>query len=93
MEFWLKMLLLTKLISFIREAKQTFNVEIEHKNRFLNTMIFPQLNRYLAWSGRPDEKPIIKNIDGMSKRSPKWVQKYIEKIAKVLLQIQTVSKF
>jgi hypothetical protein len=44
-------------------------------------MIFSQLNRYLAWSGRPDEKPIMKNIDGMSKRSPKWAQKYIEKIA------------
>jgi DNA polymerase I len=66
---------------FIQEAKQMFNVEIEHKNRFLNTMIFPQLNRDLAWSGKPDEKPIIKNIDGMNKRSPKWVQKYIEKIA------------
>ena len=72
---------LDKIDQFIQEAKQMFNVEIEHKNRFLNTMIFPQLNRYLAWSGRPDEKPIIKNIDGMSKRSPKWVQKYIEKIA------------
>ena len=40
-----------KINKYIREAKQTFNVEIEHKNRFLNTMIFPQLNRYLAWSG------------------------------------------
>ena len=48
-------------------------------------MIFPQLNRYLAWSGRPDEKPIIKNIDGMSKRSPKWVQKCIEKIANSII--------
>ena len=72
---------LDKIDQFIQEAKQSFNVEIEHKNRFLNTMIFPQLNRYLVWSGRPDEKPILKNIDGMSKRSPKWVQKYIEKIA------------
>src|SRR5690349_19534273 len=70
-----------KIYQFIQEAKQTFNTEIEHKNRFLNTMIFSQLNRYLAWSGRPDEKPVIKNLDGMSKRSPKWVQEYIEKIA------------
>ena len=72
---------LDKIDQFIQEVKQSFNVEIEHKNRFLNTMIFPQLNRYLAWSGRQYEKPIIKNIDGMSKRSPKWVQKCIEKIA------------
>jgi|tagenome__1003787_1003787.scaffolds.fasta_scaffold20982569_2 DNA polymerase I len=70
-----------KIDQYIRQAKQRLDVEIEHKNRFLNTMIFLQMNRYLAWSGRPDEKPIIKNIDGMSKRSPKWVQKYIEKIA------------
>jgi len=73
--------ILHKIDQFIQEAKQTFNIEIEHKNRFFNTMIFPQMNRYLAWSGRPNEKPTLKNIDGMSKRSPKWVQKYIEKIA------------
>ena len=70
-----------KIGQYIKEAKQRLDVEIEHKNRFLNIMIFPQLNRYLAWSGRTDEKPIIKNIDGISKRSPKWAQKYIEKIA------------
>jgi DNA polymerase elongation subunit (family B) len=72
---------LNKIDQYIKEAKLRFDIEIEHKNRFLNTMIFLQLNKYLAWNGRPDEKPIIKNIDGMSKRSPKWVQKYVEKIA------------
>ena len=72
---------LDKIDQYINEAKQTLNVEIEHKSRFLNTMIFPQLNRYLAWSGRSDDRPILKNIDGMNKRSPVWVQKYIEKTA------------
>ena len=72
---------LEKIGQYIKEVEQRFDVKIEHKNRFINTMIFPQLNRYLAWTGRFNEKPIIKNIDGMSKRSPKWVQKYIEKIA------------
>ena len=72
---------LDKIEQYIKEAKIKSDIDIEHKNRFLNTMIFPQLNRYLAWSGRPDDRPILKNIDGMSKRSPRWVQKYIEKIA------------
>ena len=48
-------------------------------------MIFPQLNRYLAWSGRSDEIPILKNIKGMSRLSPKWVQTYIEKIATFII--------
>ncbi len=74
-----------KINQYIKEAEQKLDVEIEHKNGFLNTLIFPQLNRYLARSGRPDEKPILKNIDGMNKRSPKWVQKYIEKIATCLI--------
>jgi hypothetical protein len=76
---------LEKISQYIKEVKQRLDIEIEHKNRFLNTMIFPQLNRYLAWGGRPDEKPIIKNIDGMSKRSPMWVQKYVEKVATIII--------
>ena len=32
-----------------------------------------------------DEKPILKNIDGIGKRSRKWIQKYIEKIAKSII--------
>jgi DNA polymerase elongation subunit (family B) len=70
-----------KIDRYIKEADQRLDIEIEHKNRFLNTLIFPQMNRYLAWSGKVDEKPILKNLDGMSKRSPRWVQKYIEKVA------------
>jgi DNA polymerase elongation subunit (family B) len=66
---------------FLEDCQHQLNMKIEHKNRFLFTIIFDKKNRYIAWTGKPEDKPILKNLDGMSKKYPTWIKQQIEKIA------------
>jgi hypothetical protein len=36
------------------------------------TIIFDKKNRYIAWTGNTADRPILKNLDGMSRRYPRW---------------------
>ena len=44
-------------------------------------MIFDKKNRFIAWTGNPADNPILKNLDGMSGRYPKWIKENVAKIA------------
>jgi ATP-dependent DNA helicase DinG len=67
----------------ILECKEKHHVTLEHKNRYINTIIFvfDKKNRFVAWTGNSADKPILKNLDGMSGRYPKWIKQNIAKIA------------
>ncbi|MGB8933502.1 MAG: hypothetical protein WCC17_00175 [Candidatus Nitrosopolaris sp.] len=65
----------------ILECKNKYHVTLEHKNRFINTIIFDKKNRFVAWTGNPVDKPILKNLDGVSRSYPKWIRQNIAKIA------------
>ena len=45
------------------------------------TIIFDKKNRYIAWTGNTADKPVLKNLDGMSRKYPRWIKKQVEKIA------------
>jgi hypothetical protein len=45
------------------------------------TIIFDKKNRYIAWTGKPEDRPILKNFDGMSRKYLAWIKQQIEKIA------------
>ena len=47
---------------FLGDCQHQLNIKIEHKNRFLFTIIFGKKNRYIAWSGNLADKPILKNL-------------------------------
>jgi DNA polymerase I len=66
---------------FITEVKQKFNITLEHKNRFQNMLIFDKQNSFIAWNGKAEDKPILKNLDGSSGRYPKWIKNNIATIA------------
>jgi hypothetical protein len=70
-----------QITSFIRDCKNELGIDIEHKNRSMFTIIFAQKNRYISWTGKLDDRPILKNLDGMSRRYPKWIKEQIQKIA------------
>jgi DNA polymerase family B len=70
---------------FITEVKQKFDITLEHKNRFQNVIIFDKQNSFIAWTGKPEDKPILKNLDGMSGRYPKWIKDKIAIIATHLI--------
>ena len=73
------------ITDFLGDCQHQLNVKIEHKNRFLFTIIFDKKNRYIAWTGSPEDRPILKNLDGMSRKYPTWIKKEIEKIATHLI--------
>jgi DNA polymerase elongation subunit (family B) len=73
------------IIQFLGDCQQQLNVIIEHKNRFLFTVIFDKKNRYIAWTGNSTDRPILKNLDGMSRKYPTWIKQQIEKIAMHLI--------
>jgi DNA polymerase elongation subunit (family B) len=70
---------------FLEDCQHQLNVKIEHKNRFLFTIIFDKKNRYIAWTGNFTDRPILKNLDGMSRKYPTWIKQQIQKIATHLI--------
>jgi hypothetical protein len=39
------------IAEFLEDCQHQLNVNIEHKNRFMFTIIFDKKNRYIAWTG------------------------------------------
>jgi DNA polymerase family B len=77
---------------FLEDFQHQLNVKIEHKNRFLFTIIFDKKNRYIAWTGNSTDRPILKNLDGMSRKYPtSWIKQQIEKIATHLITKSNVD--
>jgi DNA polymerase elongation subunit (family B) len=66
---------------YIDDCHNELNVRIDHKNRFMYTIIFDKKNRYIAWSGNYADRPVLKNLDGVSRKYPKWVKNQIQKVA------------
>jgi DNA polymerase, archaea type len=76
---------------FLEDCQHQLNVKIEHKNRFMLTIIFDKKNRYIAWTGNSADRPILKNLDGMSRKYPTWIKQQIEKIATHLITKSNVN--
>jgi hypothetical protein len=55
------------------------------------TIIFDKKNRYIAWTGNSTDRPILKNLDGMSRKYPVWIKQQIEKIATHLITNSNVD--
>lgn len=58
-----------------------FGISLELKNRFINTIIFNEKNRFIAWTGKQEDRPILKNLDGMGNKYPKWIKNSVQLIA------------
>ena len=56
---------------YLDDCEHQLRVRLEHKNRFMFTIIFDKKNRYIAWTGKYDDRPVLKNLDGMSRKYPK----------------------
>jgi DNA polymerase, archaea type len=80
-----------KTEQYLDDCLNELGVRIDRKNRFMSTIIFDKKNRYIAWTGSYADKPILKNLDGMSRKYPKWIKMHIEKIAIHLITKPDVS--
>ena len=70
---------------YLDDCEHQLRVRLEHKNRFMFTIIFDKKNRYIAWTGKHDDRPVLKNLDGMSRKYPKWIKQQVEKFASHLI--------
>ena len=55
------------IAQFLEDCQHQLNIKLEHKDIFLYTIIFDKKNRYIAWTGITDDRPILKNLDGISR--------------------------
>ena len=51
-----------QIVSFIQDCKNELGIEIEHKNRSMFTIIFAQKNRYIAWTGKLEDRPVFQYL-------------------------------
>jgi DNA polymerase elongation subunit (family B) len=79
------------ITQFLKDCQHQLNIKLEHKNRFLFTIIFDKKNRYIAWTGNSEDRPILKNLDGKSRKYPRWIKQQIEKIATHLITKSNVD--
>jgi DNA polymerase, archaea type len=80
-----------KTEQYLDDCLNELGVRIDRKNRFTSTIIFDKKNRYIAWTGSYADRPILKNLDGMSRKYPKWIKKHIETIAIHLITKPDIS--
>jgi DNA polymerase, archaea type len=70
---------------YLDDCQCRLRVRLEHKKRFMFTIIFNKKNRYIAWTGNSADRPILKNLDGMNRRYPKWIKYQIGRVATQLV--------
>lgn len=44
------------------------------------------MNRFVGWSGKENEEPIIKGLDGLAYSNPLWIRKWIYKIIEEIVK-------
>jgi DNA polymerase elongation subunit (family B) len=55
---------------YLNDCQHELRVRLEHKNRFMFTIIFDKKNRYVAWTGNIADRPILKNLSTFSVEGP-----------------------
>ena len=64
---------------FIFKCKQDMGITVEIKNIFQNTIVYGKKNRFVGWTGKDQEKPLIKGLDGFADSNPLWIRKWFLK--------------
>jgi DNA polymerase elongation subunit (family B) len=65
---------------FIVRCKEELGITVELKNRFENSIFYGKKNRFVAWTDKESEEPIIKGLDGLADSNPLWIRKWFYKI-------------
>lgn len=76
-----------KLIQVIRSVLNmwTMSTQVSYtirrrrtlRSAYYDLLIFDKKNRYIAWNGHPVDRLILKNLDIMSRKYPKWIKHQI----------------
>lgn len=75
-----------KIKQFIDKCKHELGVTIEIKNIFLNSIVYGKKNRFVGWTCKENEEPIIKGLDGLADSNPLWIRRWFFKIVNEIIK-------
>ncbi|MDF0682296.1 MAG: DNA polymerase domain-containing protein [Candidatus Nitrosocosmicus sp.] len=75
-----------KIAQFISKCKDELGITVELKNEFKTSIFYGKKNRFVGWTGKDDQSPIIKGLDGLANSNPKWVRKWFFKIIEEIIK-------
>ncbi len=78
-----------KLKMFIDRCKKELGITVELKNEFQNSIFYGKKNRFVAWSGKEADQPIIKGLDGLADSNPLWIRKWFYKVVYEIIRPDT----
>ena len=55
---------------FIFKCKQDMGITVEIKNVFQNSIVYGKKNRFVGWTGKDPERPLMKGLDGLADSNP-----------------------
>ncbi len=62
--------------SFILKCKEELGVTVEIKNVYVNSIFYGKKNRFVGWTGKREDKTIIRGLDGLADSNPLWVRRW-----------------
>jgi DNA polymerase elongation subunit (family B) len=71
---------------FIERCKKELGMTVEIKNFFTNSIFYGEKNRLVGWSGKENDEPLIKGLDGLAYSDPLWVRKWVFKIISEIIK-------
>ena len=69
-----------KIAHFISKCKDELGITVEIKNEFKTSIFYGKKNRFVGWTGKDNQIPIIKGLDGLADSNPRWVRRWFFKI-------------
>jgi DNA polymerase, archaea type len=76
----------TAIDQFILKCKEELGITVEIKNVFLNSIVYGKKNRFVGYTGKENEEPIIKGLDGLADSNPLWIRKWFFKIVNEVIK-------
>jgi DNA polymerase, archaea type len=76
-----------KVHKYIQLINNQFNVTVELKTTFVNSIFYGLDNRFVGWTGNEKDKVVVKGLEGVvSDLMPIWVQRWCERIVTELVK-------
>ncbi len=71
---------------FIDRCKEELGMTVEVKNVFVNSIVYSEMNIFVGWSGKENEEPLIKGLEGLAYSTPLWVRTWVLKVVKDIIK-------
>jgi DNA polymerase, archaea type len=69
-----------KIAYFLYRCKDELGITVEIKNEFKSSIFYGKKNRFVGWTGKDNQMPVIKGLDGLADSNPRWVRRWFFEI-------------